>query len=107
MKVTITIETDGSNEDLVNFLTNLLQNNQSITVTENPKPEIFLKTIDELGFTIRTYNCLEAEGIFCVGDLVKKTELGLSRTPNLGKRSMNEIKERLEAMDLCLGMKIE
>ncbi len=64
------------------------------------------KTVDELELTVRSTNCLKAENIFTVADLVQKEESELLRTPNLGKKSLNEIKAVLLAHGLTLGMKL-
>lgn len=65
-----------------------------------------LRRIDELEFSVRTDNCLRNEGIVYVGQLVQKSEVEMVRTPNLGRRSLSEIKEVLAQMDLSLGMEI-
>jgi DNA-directed RNA polymerase subunit alpha len=69
-------------------------------------PGLFRK-VDELELTVRSANCLKAEGIERVGDLIQRTETDLLRTPNLGKKSLTEIKTVLEEQGLSLGMKIE
>ncbi len=66
-----------------------------------------LKSVSDLEFSVRSANCLKAENIHFVGDLVQKTEQELLRTPNFGKKSLNEIKEVLAAMGLSLGMQLE
>ena len=63
--------------------------------------------MDELELTVRSANCLKAENIHYIGDLVQRTEVELLRTPNLGKKSLTEIKEVLESHGLTLGMRIE
>ncbi len=63
--------------------------------------------MDELELTVRSANCLKAENINYIGDLVQRTEVGLLRTPNLGKKSLTEIKEVLESHGLSLGMRVE
>ena len=73
------------------------------------KPEIdpiFFKSIDDLEFTTRTSNCLKAESIFLIGDLVRRTPYDLMKIPNLGKKSCIEIKENLSMHGLTLGHKI-
>jgi DNA-directed RNA polymerase subunit alpha len=67
---------------------------------------IFLHSIDDLELTVRSTNCLKAENIFYIGDLVLKQENELLKTPNLGKKSLNEIKSVLDSKGLHLGMKI-
>ena len=66
-----------------------------------------LRKVDDLELTVRSANCLKAEGIERVGDLIQRTETDLLRTPNLGKKSLTEIKDRLGERGLSLGMKIE
>ncbi len=68
---------------------------------------ILLRPVDELELTVRSANCLKAENINYIGDLVQRTEVELLRTPNLGKKSLTEIKEVLEAHGLALGMRLE
>ena len=65
---------------------------------------IMLRPVDELELTVRSANCLKAENANYIGDLVQKTELELLRTPNLGKKSLNEIKEVLLSRGLSLGL---
>ncbi len=77
-------------------------------IEELPQFEpIMLKPLDELELTVRSANCLKAEHIHYIGDLVQKTESDLLRTPNLGKKSLNEIKEVLAERDLYLGQELE
>ncbi|MEZ5464827.1 MAG: DNA-directed RNA polymerase subunit alpha [Lysobacteraceae bacterium] len=68
---------------------------------------LLLKPIDELELTVRSANCLKAENIYYIGDLIQKTEVELLKTPNLGKKSLTEIKEVLGQRSLSLGMKLE
>ena len=68
---------------------------------------ILFRPIDELELGVRSTNCLKAENIYYIGDLVQRTETQLMKTPNLGKKSLNEIKEALKAHDLDLGMKLD
>ena len=63
--------------------------------------------MDELELTVRSANCLKAENINYIGDLVQRTEVELLRTPNLGKKSLTEIKQVLESHGLALGMRLE
>lgn len=74
---------------------------------EPPIDPILLKPVDELELTVRSANCLKAESINYIGDLVQRTEVELLRTPNLGKKSLTEIKQVLEAHGLTLGMRLE
>jgi DNA-directed RNA polymerase subunit alpha len=66
-----------------------------------------LRPIDDLELTVRSANCLKAESIYYIGDLCQRTEVELLKTPNLGKKSLTEIKEVLAARGLSLGMKLE
>jgi DNA-directed RNA polymerase subunit alpha len=81
--------------------------------TEKPsesEPEIdpvLLSPVDDLELTVRSANCLKAENIMFIGDLVQRTEVELLKTPNLGKKSLNEIKDVLAERGLSLGMKLE
>ncbi len=68
---------------------------------------MLLKSIDELDLTVRSANCLKAENIYYIGDLVQRTETELMKTPNLGKKSLTEIKEVLSQYDLSLGMELD
>lgn len=77
------------------------------TPGNKPTPAILFRPIDDLELTVRSANCLKAENVYYIGDLVQRTETELMKTPNLGKKSLNEIKEALKAHDLDLGMKLE
>ncbi len=68
---------------------------------------LLLRPIDDLELTVRSANCLKAENIYYVGDLIQRTEVELLKTPNLGKKSLTEIKEVLAQRGLSLGMKLE
>jgi DNA-directed RNA polymerase subunit alpha len=68
---------------------------------------LLLRPIDDLELTVRSANCLKAESIYYIGDLVQKTEVELLKTPNLGKKSLTEIKDVLGAKGLALGTKLE
>ena len=68
---------------------------------------LLLRPIDDLELTVRSANCLKAESIYYIGDLVQKTEVELLKTPNLGKKSLTEIKDVLGGRGLALGMKLE
>ncbi len=77
---------------------------------EPPEPEvdpILLRPIDDLELTVRSANCLKAESILNIGDLVQRTEVELLKTPNLGKKSLTEIKDVLASHGLSLGVKLE
>lgn len=68
---------------------------------------ILLQPIDDLELTVRSANCLKAENIYYIGDLVQRTETDLLKTPNLGKKSLNEIKDVLAQRNLSLGMRVD
>ncbi|WP_370680055.1 DNA-directed RNA polymerase subunit alpha [Comamonas sp. GB3 AK4-5] len=78
--------------------------NQRSNATFDP---ILLRPVDELELTVRSANCLKAENIYYIGDLIQRTENELLKTPNLGRKSLNEIKEVLASRGLTLGMKLE
>jgi len=80
----------------------------------NPEPArtpnfdpILLRPVDELELTVRSANCLKAENIYYIGDLIQRTETELLKTPNLGRKSLNEIKEVLASRGLTLGARLE
>lgn len=83
------------------------------TPTSQPEPKptpidpILLRPVDDLELTVRSANCLKAENIYYIGDLIQRTETELLKTPNLGRKSLNEIKEVLAQRGLTLGMKLE
>jgi DNA-directed RNA polymerase subunit alpha len=68
---------------------------------------ILLRPVDELELTVRSANCLKAENIYYIGDLIQRTETELLKTPNLGRKSLNEIKEVLASRGLTLGGRLE
>src|SRR3989441_982050 len=79
-------------------------------VEEKKAPQvdpILLRPVDDLELTVRSANCLKAENIYYIGDLIQRTETELLKTPNLGRKSLNEIKEVLASRGLTLGMKLE
>jgi DNA-directed RNA polymerase subunit alpha len=120
-KLVLDIETNGSidPEEAVRRAANILQDQISIFVDlKSPEsreelkrePEmdpLLLRPIDDLELTVRSANCLKAENIFYIGDLIQKTEFELLKTPNLGKKSLTEIKDVLAQHGLSLGMKLE
>lgn len=120
-KLTLDIDTDGSisAEDAVRTAARILVEQMAIfidfkietTVEEKEEVEklnpILLKPIDELELTVRSANCLKAENIQYIGDLIQRTEVELLKTPNLGKKSLNEIKAVLSEMGLTLGVRLE
>ena len=121
-KLTLQLETDGSvgPEDAVAYAARILQDQLSIFVSfEEPRkesveestPELafnpaLLKKVDELELSVRSANCLKNDNIVYIGDLIQKTEAEMLRTPNFGRKSLNEIKEVLAAMGLHLGMEV-
>ena len=85
---------------------------EGMPIAEAPKlsaqvDPILLRPVDDLELTVRSANCLKAENIYYIGDLIQRTENELLKTPNLGRKSLNEIKEVLATRGLTLGMKLE
>jgi DNA-directed RNA polymerase subunit alpha len=121
-KLTLTVETDGSirAEDAVAYAARILQDQLAVFVnfeepakvtTEVAIPELafnpaLLKKVDELELSVRSANCLKNDNIVYIGDLIQKTEAEMLRTPNFGRKSLNEIKEVLAQMGLHLGMEV-
>ena len=122
-KLLLTIETDGSitPEDAVAFAARIMQDQlQPFINFEEPQLEVaadeveelpfnrnLLRKVDELELSVRSANCLKNDNIVYIGDLVQKTEGEMLRTPNFGRKSLNEIKEVLPVMNLELGMDVE
>ncbi len=120
-KLIIDIETNGTidPEEAIRRAGSILKDQLSVFVdlqgkeegtgamAENQIDPILLRPVDELELTVRSANCLKAENIMYIGDLVQRTEVELLRTPNLGKKSLTEIKEVLEGHGLGLGMRLE
>ncbi len=79
---------------------------QPRAVTELAFNPALLKKVDELELSVRSANCLKNDNIVYIGDLIQKTEAEMLRTPNFGRKSLNEIKEVLAAMGLHLGMEV-
>ena len=77
------------------------------TGSDGPIDPILLRPVDELELTVRSANCLKAENIYYIGDLIQRTETELLKTPNLGRKSLNEIKEVLASRGLTLGARLE
>jgi len=121
-KLTLTIETNGAvtPEDAVAYAARIVQDQLSIFVNfdepvkEEPQEEVqelafnpaLLKKVDELELSVRSANCLKNDNIVYIGDLIQKTESEMLRTPNFGRKSLNEIKEVLAGMGLHLGMEV-
>ncbi|MDP1930984.1 MAG: DNA-directed RNA polymerase subunit alpha [Gammaproteobacteria bacterium] len=83
---------------------------QVASVPEEPEDEIdpiLLRPVDDLELTVRSANCLKAEDIYYIGDLIQRTEVELLKTPNLGKKSLTEIKDVLATRGLSLGLRLE
>ena len=120
-KLIIDIETNGTidPEEAIRRAGTILKDQLSVFVdlqgqdeapaasAESQIDPILLRPVDELELTVRSANCLKAENINYIGDLVQRTEVELLRTPNLGKKSLTEIKEVLESHGLSLGMRLE
>jgi len=120
-KLIIDIETNGTidPEEAIRRAGSILKDQLSVFVdlqgqeegfddqAEHQVDPILLRPVDELELTVRSANCLKAENIMYIGDLVQRTEVELLRTPNLGKKSLTEIKEVLEEHGLGLGMRLE
>jgi DNA-directed RNA polymerase subunit alpha len=68
---------------------------------------ILLRPVDDLGLSVRSSNCLRAENIYVIGDLIQRTDVELLKTPNLGRRSLNEIKDVLAQRGLTLGTPVK
>ena len=121
-KLTLEIETNGSiaADDALAYAARIFQDQLSMFVNfDEPKEAIpqqkpvepefnknLLKKVDELELSVRSMNCLKNDNIIYIGDLVQKTESEMLRTPNFGRKSLNEIKEVLGSMSLYLGMEI-
>ena len=121
-KLTMEIETNGSvaADDCLAFAARILQDQLSLFINfDEPKeviaqptqsePEFnknLLRRVDELELSVRSMNCLKNDNIIYIGDLVQKTEGDMLRTPNFGRKSLNEIKEVLSGMSLYLGIEI-
>ena len=121
-KLTMNIETDGSvtPDDAVAFAARILQDQLAMFVNfEDPQTEpvqepvqelafnpALLKKVDELELSVRSANCLKNDNIVYIGDLIQKSEGEMLRTPNFGRKSLNEIKEVLAGMGLHLGMDV-
>ena len=121
-KLTMKVETDGSlsPEDAVAYAARIIQDQLSVFVNfEEPETATrseaedglefdprLLKKVDELELSVRSANCLKNDNIVYIGDLIQKTEAEMLRTPNFGRKSLNEIKEVLATMGLSLGMDV-
>ena len=122
-KLTMNVETDGTlrPDDAVAYAARILQDQLQLFINfeepshdkapiETDRPRInrnLLRKVDELELSVRSANCLKNDNIIYIGDLVQKTEAEMLRTPNFGRKSLNEIKEVLAQMGLHLGMEIQ
>jgi len=94
--------------DQISVFVNLEESVLQSQAAEEPEIDpVLLKPVDELELTVRSANCLKAESIYYIGDLVQHTETELLKTPNLGKKSLTEIKDVLAQRNLTLGVKLE
>jgi DNA-directed RNA polymerase subunit alpha len=120
-KLVIDLETNGTidPEEAIRRAATILQQQLSVFVDFEQDREpieeeeheqidpILLRPVDDLELTVRSANCLKAENIYYIGDLVQRTEVELLKTPNLGKKSLTEIKDVLASKGLSLGMRLE
>lgn len=122
-KLTLSVDTDGSitPENAVAYAARIMQDQLQLfitfeepeTVSVGPSEEsdlgfnpVLLKKVDELELSVRSANCLKNDNIVYIGDLIQKSEAEMLRTPNFGRKSLNEIKEVLAGMGLHLGMDV-
>ena len=122
-KLTMTLETNGAvtPENAVAYAARILQDQLQVfinfeepkaRVADESKPDlafnpVLLKKVDELELSVRSANCLKNDNIVYIGDLIQKTEAEMLRTPNFGRKSLNEIKAVLAEMGLHLGMEVQ
>jgi DNA-directed RNA polymerase subunit alpha len=121
-RVVIDIETNGTldAEDSIRRAATILQHQlvAFVDLDQTPEPKsnepsapeidpILVRPVDDLELTVRSANCLKAENIFLIGDLIQRTEVELLKTPNLGKKSLTEIKDVLATRGLSLGARLE
>lgn len=120
-RLIIELETNGTldPESAIRHAAGLLREQLSVFVDLTTRQEvhpsqpqmemdpILLRPVDDLELTVRSANCLKAENIYYVGDLIQRTEVELLKTPNLGKKSLTEIKDVLATRGLSLGMRLE
>ena len=120
-KLVLDLETDGTidPEEAIRRAATILQHQlavfvdlegESLSEPEEKEEEIdpvLLRPVDDLELTVRSANCLKAENLYYIGDLIQRTEVELLKTPNLGKKSLTEIKDVLASKGLSLGMRLE
>jgi DNA-directed RNA polymerase subunit alpha len=120
-KLVLDIETNGTidPEEVIRRAATILQQQLAVFVDleseSQSEPEeseeqidpILVRPVDDLELTVRSANCLKAESIYYIGDLIQRTEVELLKTPNLGKKSLTEIKDVLASRGLSLGMRLE
>ncbi len=120
-KLVLDLETNGTidPEEAIRRAATILQQQLAVFVDlegeKEAEPEkkedqidpILLRPVDDLELTVRSANCLKAENIYYIGDLIQRTEVELLKTPNLGKKSLTEIKDILASRGLSLGMRLE
>lgn len=120
-KLVLTLETNGTldPEEAIRNAATILQHQLAVFVDLESEKEaepaeeeeqidpILLRPVDDLELTVRSANCLKAENIYYIGDLIQRTEVELLKTPNLGKKSLTEIKDILASRGLSLGMRLE
>ena len=120
-KLVLDLETNGTidPEDAIRRAATILQQQLAVfvdleseseseaLVEEDEVDPILLRPVDDLELTVRSANCLKAENIYYIGDLVQRTEVELLKTPNLGKKSLTEIKDVLASRGLSLGMRLD
>jgi len=120
-KLVLDLETNGTidPEEAIRRAATILQQQLAVFVDlegeKEVEPEqkedqidpVLLRPVDDLELTVRSANCLKAENIYYIGDLIQRTEVELLKTPNLGKKSLTEIKDILASRGLSLGMRLE
>ena len=120
-KLVLDLETNGTidPEEAIRRAATILQQQLAVFVDLESESEsesieeedevdpILLRPVDDLELTVRSANCLKAENIYYIGDLVQRTEVELLKTPNLGKKSLTEIKDVLASRGLSLGMRLD
>ncbi len=120
-KLILELETNGTiePEEAIRQAATIMQHQLSVFVDlqndsiKEPEEQvdkidpILLRPVDDLELTVRSANCLKAENIYYIGDLIQRTEVELLKTPNLGKKSLTEIKDVLASKGLSLGLRLE